>query len=392
MTSPFACLIAICTFSIVLDVAVAQDFCVSPTGNFTVVVDLYAGELGYFTFEECPGVMNPTIGIELGQSYNFIQSDRSNWYHPMGFAYFPDGAHDDKDELEPGISQTSSNCVSNNTCPTPRYHRNGVYLGDDDADFGLDVYEPEFFLGIVDWTAAGTYSIELTFDDETYTNDIFYFCHIHQYMSGRIKILKNGVPVSGGDEPSIDYRYDTPGEFDGKCGTFGLDPFQLPNVQCPDQFVCIGDTTDPGLVQFASCIDAMNCAMLSGMTTQYASSSPVALFIHQMVPHHQNAVNMAKVLLKQDVLNCDDLTNEDDPGCHLEAILRDIVNTQNFQIQGMLTILEQYNFPKTADCMVEVSTVRMAEENETSTSEGIALTNLLWRSLLPVVLSFVALV
>jgi hypothetical protein len=135
---------------------------------------------GYFTFEECPGVMNPTIGIEVGQTYTFIQADRSNWYHPMGFAYFPDGAHDDKDELEPGVSQTSSNCVSNNTCPTPRYFRGGEFLGNgvDSADFGLDVYEPEFFRSVVEWSGKGPYTIQLNFDDETYTKDIFYFCHV----------------------------------------------------------------------------------------------------------------------------------------------------------------------------------------------------------------------
>lgn len=190
-------------------------------------------------------------------------------------------------------------------------------------------------------------------------------------MTGRIKLLKGGVPVSEANEPSLEYQYDSPGQFDEKCGTFGLDAYQLPNIQCPDRFVCLGnDVTDSSLVQYATCIDAMNCAMLAGMTTGYAASSPVALFIHQMIPHHRNAVNMAKVLLHQNVLECSDLTNEDDPVCHMEAILRDIVNTQNFQIQGMLKILEQKNIPVTEDCMVEVSTLRMAEDNTTNGSSG----------------------
>lgn len=335
----------------------AQDICISDTGNYTVVLDLYAGELGYFTFEECPGVKNPTIGIEYGTPYRFIQKDRSNWFHPMGFAYFPDGAHDDADELEPGISQTGSNCVINNTCPTPLYFRDGVFLGDplDKSNFGLDVYEPEFFLGITTWSGSGEYSVMLTFDDEAYTNDIFYFCHIHQYMTGRIKLLKNGVPVNETDAPTIDYVYDTPGEFDKQCGTYGLDNYELPNLECPETFVCLDDITDPALVSYASCIDAMNCAMVAGMTTKYSANSPVALFIHQMIPHHQNAVNMAKVLLKQNILKCDDLTNEEDPDCIMEAILRDITATQNFQIQGMTKVLELNNFAKTADCVVEIS-------------------------------------
>ena len=138
-------------------------------------------------------------------------------------------------------------------------------------------------------------------------------------MTGRIKLLKNGVPVNTTDAPPIEYEYDVPGEFDEQCGTFGLDNFQLPNLQCPETFVCLDDVSDPALVTYAHCIDAMNCAMVAGMTTKYSANSPIALFIHQMIPHHQNAVNMAKVLLNQKVLNCDDVTNEEDPDCIMEV-------------------------------------------------------------------------
>jgi hypothetical protein len=38
-------------------------------------------------------------------SYFSNQSqDITNYYHPLGLAYYPDGAHDDVDELEPGVS------------------------------------------------------------------------------------------------------------------------------------------------------------------------------------------------------------------------------------------------------------------------------------------------
>lgn len=124
-------------------------------------------------------MQNPTIGMEIGQTYTFVQQDTSNWYHPMGFAYFPDGAHDEKDELEPTVTQTSSACVASNECPSPRYYRNNTFLGKiGTEDFGLDVYEPEFFLSLADWAAGGTRSIELNFNDESYTKDIFYFCHV----------------------------------------------------------------------------------------------------------------------------------------------------------------------------------------------------------------------
>jgi hypothetical protein len=38
--------------------------------------------LGYYEFEECEGT-NPTIGMEIGQTYTFMQTDISNYYHPM---------------------------------------------------------------------------------------------------------------------------------------------------------------------------------------------------------------------------------------------------------------------------------------------------------------------
>jgi hypothetical protein len=51
-----------------------------------------------------------------------------------------------------------------------------------------------------------------------------------------------------------------------------------------------------------------------------------------MIPHHINAANTAKTLLKTNVLNCPDLS-EDTDDCDLEGILRCIVYNQNYQIQ-----------------------------------------------------------
>jgi Domain of unknown function (DUF305) len=363
---------------------------------------------GYFTFEECPGMISPTIGIEIGETYTIVQEDRSNWYHPMGFAYFPDGGHVGKPELEPGRSQTGSACADDISCPSPKYMLNGVFLGVfGTEDFGLDVYEPSFKVSPEDWVRAGNYSIELTFTDANYTQDIFYFCHVscelhrrrlnifsieqsahilrlflvldfhinnqvHQYMSGRIKILNGGIPVSETDVPVLGYEYDVPGEFDQSCGTFGLDAYKLPNKFCPDHFVCDAEDADETTRLYSTCIDAMNCAMMDGMTTGVRASSSTALFLHQMIPHHQNAVNMAKALLKENSVVCDDLTNEDDPDCAMEVILRNIVNTQNLQIQEMIRILHAKNFPLMDNCDVEVTTVRMIEEgdNTTATTSG----------------------
>jgi hypothetical protein len=148
--------------------------------------------IGYYEFEECEGT-SPTLGMEIGQTYTFVQSDISNFMHPLGFAYFADGAHADLPELEPGVSvPDGANCASSLSCPAPMYYKNGEYLGVynnmppeisvqqyiNDTDFGLDAYEPDFFRPLPDW-AAEEYSVKLTFG-ATYWHDIFYFCHVRE--------------------------------------------------------------------------------------------------------------------------------------------------------------------------------------------------------------------
>ena len=66
----------------------------------------------------------------------------------------------------------------------------------------------------------------------------------------------------------------------------------------------------------------------------------VATFIHQMVPHHNNAVNMAKILLKMDVLDPED---EDDAG--MIDMLWAIINAQNYQNHNMEAYLDAKGLP-----------------------------------------------
>ena len=344
---------------------------------FTAHVNLFAGELGYYQFEECNGQINPTIGIEVGKTYRFLQSDRSNWYHPLGFAYKPDGAHADVDELEPGIlpEGSTSGCDVDHSCPAPMYFMGDEYLGkysNDESlvpttvgeeDFGLDHYEPKFFHPPVEWTEYGDFSVTVKFDDVDYQKDIFYFCHIHQFMTGRIKLLKDGEPLQELNTPQLGYEYDSPSDYDNECGTFGLEMFQLPHDECPEKFVCDVPAENTDLVQFAGCIDSMNCHMMAGMTTKASTGSRSALFLHQMIPHHQNAVNMAKALLKSFDQKCLDLTEESDD-CALEIILREIINTQNGQIQTMRAILESKGYPADDDCTVNISGI--VEDNTTT--------------------------
>jgi len=307
----------------------------------------------------------PVLGMKKDVQYRFIQEDLSNYYHPLGFAYYADGAHDNVAELEPSNDPPGSatGCSEDNTCPAPMYLNSGEYLGvysniaeiiatKGDEDFGLDVYEPQFFASPVDWSAAGTYEVALKFD-HAYTKDIFYFCHIHQYMSGRIKLLDTyGNVISTANDPVIPYAYQQASVYDQSCGTYGVTGFQLPNPQCPSKFVCDA----PGRVtEFAGCIESMNCAMIAVMTTGASSDNAIALFVHQMIPHHQNAVNMAKALLANRVLNsCRNLEDET-PVCILKAISMEIVTQQNHQIQGMYGAVEELKYNATDDCVVQVS-------------------------------------
>lgn len=234
----------------------------------------------------------------------------------------------------------------------------------DEDDFGLDAYEPLFYHPIPDWSSM-EFSIQLNFSDTTYTQDIFYFCHIHSLMSGRIKLLSNGEQINNVDTPELGYNYDQPSAYDQQCGTFNLDSFQLPNDQCQETYVCDVAENDVRLQQFANCLDSMNCAMMQGMTTAANSDDPTALFIHHMIPHHQNAVNMAKALLHQNVLSCDDLTSETDD-CIMENILRQIINAQNMEIQGMRGYLEEKGFVAVDDCQVDI----MGHSNHTDDGSG----------------------
>lgn len=368
--------------------AVAQserpEVCVSATNTYTVHVDIFASERGYYVFVEC-GLdwINPPIGMEYGETYTFVQEDRSNFWHPLDFSYFPDAHHVGADLLDPRVdgnlgeiavaaSGTTSSeaiaqaagddsCASNMTCPSPMYYLNDGYLGSysnipesmpatvNQADVGLNMYEDFFFKSMPAWKGYGKFSIKLKFDDEAYTKDIFYYCRIHQFMAGRIKLLKNGVPVNKKDDPAAYYEQETPGVFDERCGTYGLDQFQLPHPECPARFVC---DVDDNMREFASCIDAMDCHMMTGMTTKVSSKTELALFLHQMIPHHQNAVNMAKALIKAGFLPCDDLTDEEDPYCTMTSLLFGIVARQNHEIGVMNNVLAAMNLPPRDDCEV----------------------------------------
>ncbi|KAL7568386.1 hypothetical protein ACA910_012106 [Epithemia clementina (nom. ined.)] len=117
------------------------------------------------------------------------------------------GDHAEDPELEPSRmgDATDAECMINATCLAPMYFWGTDYLGmystiadhglltTNQHDFSLDVYKPEFFYPLDQWASAtdsaGPYQVYLNFNKFNYTLDILYFCHIHQSMGGRIKLL-----------------------------------------------------------------------------------------------------------------------------------------------------------------------------------------------------------
>ena len=120
-----------------------HDECVSSDTNLCMSLDMFASETGYYNIAGHTG-SSPDIFVTIDKTYTFDQSDHTNWYHPVGFAYQPDGAHgstwggaelpevegagellykiDVKDDAGAGLVAT--------TCP-------------DAGATGLDCYEPE---------------------------------------------------------------------------------------------------------------------------------------------------------------------------------------------------------------------------------------------------------
>ena len=265
---------------------------------------------GYFEIDGCEGV-NPTLHLTVGKTYMFDQSDISNWYHLIGFAYEADGAHVPVDELEPGIPPPGMNttCADTNSCPAPMYFMDGIYQGiysnnaavapipnPPSDNFGLDEVEPRFFHPLGDWESYGKMETYLTFDMH-YPSDFFYFCHIHSGMSSRIKLLDaEGNMPNPANTPEIPYEYLEISDYDKECGTYNLTGFQLPNDQCVERFVCPeGDQEAADASVFKGCVDSMNCHMMASMTTLGASIP--TLFCREMLPHHLNAVRFCLLLL-----------------------------------------------------------------------------------------------
>ncbi|GBG27440.1 Hypothetical Protein FCC1311_036612 [Hondaea fermentalgiana] len=366
--------------------------------TFKFQIDIFAGETGYFLVEGCEDMgYQPTLGMEANVKYVFDQTNTTNWFHPLGFAYGPDGVYGDNLELEKGVDPPGgTTCNETLSCQYPQYKLNGDILCDeydeltglcaDEEDFGLDQYEGVWFSGgRDDWIDAGNFTVEVTITDDA-TKEIFSFCHIHNFMSFRIKILDTDTLAirAPTDEIPLGYEYDELDEFDLACGTFNVSEYQG-HEQCGDHvFHCNGDANT-----FNECMAAINCKMMTEMRTT-GNGDATQEFMYQMIAHHQNAVNMAKILLhfNPGSLKCgtsydgrrlseldgpelalaqlaaangrhldDSFCNDDnnDGGTPAVTLLWEIINGQNQQITFMRSWLEDNLVPAYDYCASEES-------------------------------------
>jgi hypothetical protein len=178
------------------------------------------------------------------------------------------------------------------------------------------------------------YKAELTITqavaDASHGGVIYYFCHIHSKMSGKIRIQNTDgtafTPTANPTELDL-YTPEAVSPVDGVCGTSGIEPYSFgKDKACSERFICGTLDTD-----YEKCLDAMNCEMKENMHSYTSAdhSNEMAVFMQQMIPHHKNAINMVKVLMKQAqdadtvaLLQDSDMTN----------IMYDILAQQSYQI------------------------------------------------------------
>jgi len=314
----------------------------------------HASEWGAYTITGCNGV-NPKLSIAAGVEYTFDQSDASNWYHPIGFAYIAGGAH----------TECMDDAGAKGECPelggeaagtTIQYRIDGTKVTSDESGFGLDAYEPLFFNSQDWWGEQTVFNVTLTIPaDATYTK-IYYFCHIHAGMSAEIEItgstattttVINAAVLGGETEASAlaifagiqasDQK--SVSSHDEACGTYDTYAADTKSTCSNSHFLCGAGAAGA----YETCLEAIDCKMHHDMAVSVpsTSTSKFATFARQMIPHHQNAVSMTKVLTKHHTTaDYPAAGTEDQDQAFAEGLVRNIINVQNRQIQQLSAWLE----------------------------------------------------
>ena len=363
--------------------------CTPTSATLKMKWNAYASEWGAYTIDGCDGV-NPKLTLTAGTTYTLDQSDASNWcatrlrvlrlacpfppylnpvrpnmahcvlvpshrYHPVGFAYIAGGAHTAcKDS-----TGTLGECPELGGEPagtTIQYYVDGVAVTSDESTFGLDAYEPLFF-NSQDWwgekNEANAFKVTLTIPGDASYTKIYYFSHIHAGMSAEIDITGSTAATKtelnafylGGETEATALAIFTKIQadhqkeilaFDEKCGP-GADS---KHATCSGKDFLCGDGGDD---DYAMCLKAIDCQMHHDMAVSVpsTSTSKFATFIRQMIPHHRNAVAMAKVLTKHHTEKDYPAAGTEDQDMEwAEGLARNIINVQNQQIQERSAWLE----------------------------------------------------
>merc|ERR1712115_159995 len=326
---------------------IGEDCLPNENNEFVFKVNLWEYQ---YEVEGCEGVA-PTLKIKRGVEYTFVQEDVSNWYHPLGLAYYPDGAHTGVPELEEptpaecdeaeymcnpgdGVQQAPLYCI-NGECEAMSDWNNGVTSG-------LDVYEPVFQRPEDQWEEEGeaSYAVKFTIPTDSKTAEFYYFCHIHSGMSAKIVVENPAEDANQLVTPlAADYYGAPPEEFDVQCGTYdNVTEFHTEkDTYCPGQSFLCETTGSP----FSQCMEAIDCKMNYEMRVQEKDENKLAVFMEQMIPHHWNAILMSRIALK----HATDAEGFEDEELNVPQLMRNIINVQMQQIQQMQTWLETYAAP-----------------------------------------------
>jgi len=315
----------------------------------------HASEWGAYEITDCDGV-NPKLSLVAGTTYTFDQSDASNWYHPVGFAYIAGGAHTSCKDTA-GKAGECPELGGEAAGTTIQYYVDGVAVTTDESGFGLDAYEPLFFNSQGWWAeknAANAYKVTLKIPTLALYTRIYYFCHIHAHMSAEIEItgsiggniinpavlgseteataLAIFTGVQASDQKSVSSH-------DEACGTYNTYAADTKSTCSNSHFLCgLG-----AVGAYETCLEAIDCQMHHAMAVSVPSTttSKFATFARQMIPHHQNAVSMAKALLKHHKLaDYPPAGTEDQDMDFAKGLAWNIINVQNRQIQQLSAWLE----------------------------------------------------
>merc|ERR1711935_648564 len=152
--------------------------------------------------------------------------------------------------------------------------------------------------------------------------------------------------------------------FDTMCGTSGISEYAADaDNECGISF--FGGSKD---TEFEKCLQAVDCQMHKEMKMETTAdgNNEIVTFMQQMIPHHVNAVNMAKIVMKQSTQEELDAVED------FESILWNIINNQNFQIHMFRNYLnpDGYYLGDTEETMREkVIREEMKEERKEEMKE-----------------------